>query len=227
MSKGLVLDLNEIIDISEDGASVRCPSALELNQEYVMCLDLAEARTQIYTTGQVMWSEASGRVGLRFVHLPGVVLTPIADWLFVNALASAVNAEVVTAPRLAVPGPSDPAQSALLPDYTNTLATLSAVQREVESLGTDLDRSLRLIAIRSQALVRATGAAIAMAGPDPESWSAGQARGRMLHPWASNCTWDRAFQASAFAPEKPCIARTPRPTLASIKRAAGLSASAP
>jgi len=167
MSKGLVLDLNEIIDISEDGASVRCPSALELNQEYVMCLDLAEARTQIYTTGQVMWSEASRLAGLRFVHLPESSLLQLRDWLFVNALASTVNAQVVTAPQLAVPGPSDPAQSALLPDYTNTLATLSAVQREVESLGTDLDRSLRLIAIRSQALVRATGAAIAMAGPDP------------------------------------------------------------
>jgi GAF domain/PilZ domain/Sel1 repeat len=167
MSKGLVLDLNEIVDISEDGASVRCPSALELNQEYVMCLDLAEARTQIYTTGQVMWSEASGRAGLRFVHLPESSLLQLRDWLFVNALASAVNAEVITAPGLAVPGPSDTVQSAPRPDYTNTLATLSAVQREVESLGTDLDRSLRLIAIRSQALVRATGAAIAVPATDP------------------------------------------------------------
>jgi putative methionine-R-sulfoxide reductase with GAF domain len=167
MSRGLVLDLNEIIDISEDGASVRCPSALELNQEYVLCLDLAQARTQIYTTGQVMWSEASGRVGLRFVHLPESSLLQLRDWLFVNALASAVNAQEITAPELAVPGPSDTAHSAPRADYTDTLATLSAVQREVESLGTDLDRSLQLIAIRSQALVRATGAAIAVAATDP------------------------------------------------------------
>ena len=158
MSKGLALDLNEIVDISEDGASVQCPSALELNRNYDLCLDLAEASGQIYTTGQVMWSEASGRAGLRFVHLPESSLLQLRDWLFVNALASVVNAEVITAPGLAVPGPSDTAKSAARPDYTNTLATLSAVQREVESLGTDLDACLRLIAVRSQALVRATGA---------------------------------------------------------------------
>src|SRR5260370_22541226 len=161
MSKGLVLDLNEIVDISEDGASVQCSSALELNRNYVLCLDLAEARIQIYTTGQVTWSEASGRAGLRFVQMPESALLQMRDWLFVNALASVVNAEVITAPRLAVPGPSDAAKSAPRPDYTNTLTTLSAVQREVESLGTDLDASLRLIAAQSQALVRSTRAALA------------------------------------------------------------------
>jgi hypothetical protein len=114
-----------------------------------------------------MWSEASGRAGLRFVHLPESSLLQLRDWLFVNAMASVVNAEVITKPGLAVPGPSDTAKSAPRPDYTSTLATLSAVQREVESLGTDLDASLRLIAIRSQALVRATGAAIALAATDP------------------------------------------------------------
>jgi hypothetical protein len=167
MSKGLVLDLNEIVDISEDGASVQCSSALELNREYALCLDLAEANVEIYTTGQVMWSEASGRAGLRFAHLPESSLLQLRDWLFVNAMASVVNAELITAPGLAVPGPSDPAQSAPRPDHTDTLASLSAVQRDVESFGTDLDASLRLIAIRSQALVRATGAAIALAATDP------------------------------------------------------------
>jgi hypothetical protein len=167
MSKGLVLDLNEILDISEDGASVQCPSPLELDRNYALCLDLAEARGQIYTTVQVMWSEASGRAGLRFVQLPESSLLQLRDWLFVNAMASAVNAEVIAKPGLAVPGPPETAKSVPRPDYTGTLATLSAVQREVESLGTDLDASLRLIAIRSQALVRATGAAIALAATDP------------------------------------------------------------
>jgi hypothetical protein len=115
-----------------------------------------------------MWSEASGRAGLRFIQLPESSLLQLRDWLFVNAMSSVVNAEVITAPEPAVPGPSDTAESVSRPDYTNTLATLSAVQREVESLGTDLDAALRLIAIRSQAMVRATGAAIALATTDPE-----------------------------------------------------------
>src|SRR6202011_1079092 len=127
----------------------------ELNRDYALCLDLAEAGIQIYTTVQVMWSEASGRAGLRFVQLPESSLLQLRDWLFVNAMASVVNAAVITAPGLAVPGASDTAQSAPPPDHTNALAPLSAVQREVESLGTDLDASLRLIASQSQALVRA------------------------------------------------------------------------
>lgn len=167
MSKGLVLDLNEIVDISEDGASVQCASALELDRTYALCLDLAEVSGQINTTVQVMWSEASGRAGLCFVHLPESSLLRLRDWLFVNAMASVVNAAAITAPGLATSGPSDTAKSASLPDYADTLATLSAVQREVESLGTDLDASLRLIAVRSQALLRATGAAIAVAATDP------------------------------------------------------------
>ena len=167
MSKGLVLDLNEIVDISEDGASVQCPSALELNREYPLCLDLPEANVEIYTTGQVIWSEASGRAGLRFVHLSESSLLQLRDWLFVNAMASVVNAELIASPGLAVPGPSETAQSAPRTDHTNTLAALSEVEREVESFGTDLDRCLQLIAIRSQALVRATGAAIALAATDP------------------------------------------------------------
>lgn len=167
MSKGLALELNEIVDISEDGASVQCPSALELNREYALSLDLAEANVQIYTTGQVIWSEASGRAGLRFVHLSESSLLQLRDWLFINAMASVVNAEAIAAPGLAVPGPSETAQSAPRPDHSNMLAALSEVEREVETFGTDLDASLRLIAIRSQALVRATGAAIALAATDP------------------------------------------------------------
>src|SRR5260370_36094657 len=103
MSKGLVLDLNEIVDISEAGALVQCPSPLELNRNYVLCLALAEARIQINTTGQVLWSEASGRAGLRFVQLPESSLLQLRDSLFVNALASVVKSEVITAPRLTGP----------------------------------------------------------------------------------------------------------------------------
>jgi GAF domain-containing protein/PilZ domain-containing protein/Sel1 repeat-containing protein len=166
-SKGLVLDLHEIVDISEDGASLQCPSPLALNRNYDLRLDLAEASVEIYTTAQVMWSDASGRAGFRFVQLPESSLLRLRDWLFVNAMASVLNAETTTARGLAPPVPTDPGKSAPRPDFTNTLSALSAVQREVESLGTDLDASFRLIAVRAHALVQATGAAIALAAADP------------------------------------------------------------
>ncbi|HEY6336919.1 MAG TPA: GAF domain-containing protein, partial [Candidatus Sulfotelmatobacter sp.] len=53
-------------------------------------------------------------------------------------------------------------EAAPRPNYSDTLAALAAVQREVESLGPDLVAALRLIAARAQVLVRASGAAIAL-----------------------------------------------------------------
>ena len=53
------------------------------------------------------------------------------------------------------------------PGYTDTLAAVTAVQRQVEALGPDLAAALQLISERAQTLVRASGAAIALANGDP------------------------------------------------------------
>jgi len=58
-------------------------------------------------------------------------------------------------------------ENALRPNFTDTLAAVTAVQREAESLGADLNAALTLIAARAQTLVRASGAAIALAESDP------------------------------------------------------------
>ena len=58
--------------------------------------------------------------------------------------------------------PTHPGQN-----YTDTLTAASAVQREAESLGSDLEAVLSLVASRSQSLLRASGAAIALAAKDP------------------------------------------------------------
>jgi len=47
-------------------------------------------------------------------------------------------------------------------DYTSILTALAAVKREVDSLGSDLDSTLQLLAQRAQTFTRATGAAIAL-----------------------------------------------------------------
>lgn len=47
-------------------------------------------------------------------------------------------------------------------DYTSILTAVAAVKREVESLGSDLDSTLQLLAQRAQTFTRATGAAIAL-----------------------------------------------------------------
>src|SRR5438128_1119849 len=48
-------------------------------------------------------------------------------------------------------------------DYMSIQAALHAVEREIESLGSDLDAGLQSLAERAQAFTRATGAAIALA----------------------------------------------------------------
>ena len=59
-------------------------------------------------------------------------------------------------------------EAAPRPNYTDTLAATSAVQRQVEALGSDLAAALKLIAERAQTLVRASGAAIALTESDPD-----------------------------------------------------------
>ena len=75
-SKGAMLDLHEIVDISEDGVALQCHSPLQVQSRVNLCLDLADCAQHIYTTGQVIWSNASGRAGLRFSDL-----SPESFWL--------------------------------------------------------------------------------------------------------------------------------------------------
>ncbi len=55
-SQGAMLDLHEIVDISEDGVAIQCHSPLEIEKTVNLCLDLADCAEHIYTTGQVIWS---------------------------------------------------------------------------------------------------------------------------------------------------------------------------
>jgi putative methionine-R-sulfoxide reductase with GAF domain len=173
-SQGTTLDLHEIIDISEDGVALQCHSPLEVKARVNLCLDLAECPEHIYTTGQVIWSNSSGRAGVRFSELPPKSLSRLREWLFVNVMAGVANGEIQIAGSL---GPVAPR-----PDYSDTLAAVTAVQRQVEALSSDLAGALRLIAERAQTLVRASGAAIALAASDPNFMICRASSGRDAPP---------------------------------------------
>jgi GAF domain-containing protein len=158
-SQSALLELHEIVNICEDGVAIQCHSPLEPGRSMSLCLDLAGGAEQIYTTGQVVWSTPAGRAGLRFTELPPAPLFILREWLFQNAMAGAEE----TGPGVP-PGPHVPAT----PGYTDTLAAVIAVQREVEALGPDLAGALRLIATRTQILLRASGAALALSASDPD-----------------------------------------------------------
>src|SRR6478672_2681131 len=86
-SVGMVLDLNEILDISQDGMSMQTSPPLEVNQTVSLCLDLSETKTYIHTTGQVIWSDDTGRTGIRFADMPEASISHLKEWLFLNAMA--------------------------------------------------------------------------------------------------------------------------------------------
>lgn len=162
-SQSAMLDLHEIVDISEDGMSIQCHTPLEVQTHLNLCLDLAECPQHIYTTGQVIWSNPSGRAGFRFADLPSESLARLREWLFVNVMAGVANGEAEIAAYASARNTAPPR-----PSHTDTLAAISAVQRQVENLGSDLKAALQLIAERAQSLVRASGVAIALADSDPD-----------------------------------------------------------
>lgn len=156
-SKGIALDLNAISDISEDGIAIEVNSVQETGRRFDLHLDLAESSGPVYTSGEVIWS-SSGRCGLRFAELPAPSLFRLRSWLFLNAMTAVADHQSTSDRAQLVPLE----EAAPRPNYSDTLAALAAVQREVESLGPDLVAALQLIVSRAQTLVRASGAAIAL-----------------------------------------------------------------
>ena len=174
-SASVTLDLSEIVDVSEDGISIQAVPPLAANRHVNLCIDLSETNTFIHTTGFVVWSDGSGRAGIRLPNLPDASRQQLREWLFLNALAAcaAQAAEAKSAQKIGDVLPSGEAAGAPAVeivgaparDYTALLAALAAVQKEAESFGTNLDAALQLIAERAQAFTRASGAAIGLS-PD-------------------------------------------------------------
>jgi len=75
-----MLDLHEVLNISEIGVAVQCPSPMEIDQQVDMCLDLVEAGGQISVTARVVWSDLSGRAGLGFPALVGPARQRLREW---------------------------------------------------------------------------------------------------------------------------------------------------
>jgi len=165
-SASVTLDLSEIVNISEDGISIQAVPPLEPNRHVNLCIDLSETNTYIHTTGFVVWSDGSGRAGIRLPNLPDASRQQLREWLFLNALAAcaAQAAEAKSAEEIGDLSASGEAASApaVARDYTTLLAALAAVQKEAESFGTNLDAALQLIAERAQAFTRSSGAAIGL-----------------------------------------------------------------
>jgi putative methionine-R-sulfoxide reductase with GAF domain len=90
-----VIDLSDVLDLGEEGIRIQTATPLEAGSSVNLCLDLPETKAYVHTTGEVVWSESSGKAGIHFAELPEASAKKLREWLFWNLLvASASRADV-------------------------------------------------------------------------------------------------------------------------------------
>jgi hypothetical protein len=88
---GMVVDLSELLDLHEEGFAVQTSERLETNRAVTICLDLPETRSFIHGSGEVVWSDDTGRGGIRFSALSENSRRVLKQWLFANLLIACSN----------------------------------------------------------------------------------------------------------------------------------------
>ena len=191
ISAGMALDLSEIVDISEDGVCIQASSPLKPESSLTISLDLMETKAFVSTTGKVIWSDRRGRHGIQFPEISEKSRQQLKQWLLANVVAPGVDRPSSPSPandpssslglnalrpppvreslrqspeqrRAAIAATTQEAELPASVDYSVVLSALVAVKREVETTGTDVERTLQLLAERALSLTHATGAALAV-----------------------------------------------------------------
>ncbi len=182
---GMVVDLSELLDLHEEGFAVRTSERLEPNHAVTLCLDLPETRSYIHSSGQVVWSDDTGRGGIRFSGLSESSRQVLRQWLFANLLIACSNhaarteqltrrkndndEEKLARPVLVSETPNvvpivSPVETGLASSQTRQVESLQveAVRREVREIGDDVDAVLQHVTERALSLTGASGAALAL-----------------------------------------------------------------
>jgi hypothetical protein len=158
--------------LNEDGFAVQTSQRLEVNRAVTVCLDLPETKSYIHSTGQVIWSDDTGRGGIRFSGLPEKSRQVLKEWLFANLLIGSSN-HVARTGQLAARSAAESAESAdatpvakapsIVPvsDGSAIISAVEAVRLVVRDIGDDLDAILQLVAERALSFTGASGAALA------------------------------------------------------------------
>ena len=173
----MVVDLSELLDLHEEGFAVQTSERLEMNRAVTLCLDLPETKSYIHGSGQVIWSDDTGRGGIQFSGLPESSRQILKEWLFANLLIACSNHAARTEQlahreeeKSPEPVPVTKAGSVVpISDQSGTLSSVEAVEavgREVGEIGGDVDAVLQLIAERALSLTEASGAALAFLTDD-------------------------------------------------------------
>ncbi len=79
---GIVRNLNR------EGVAVQAVGALRLQQRVRVRFELRHPRVKIDSLGEVVWADASGQCGIRFLDLPSETVRQINEWILGDLLDS-------------------------------------------------------------------------------------------------------------------------------------------
>src|ERR1700692_3736658 len=156
---GIVVDLSELLDLNEGGFAVQTGEPMEINRAVTLCLELPETNSYVHGTGQVIWSDDTGRGGIRFSALPENSQRVLKEWLFASLLIGCSNHAARTEQRVrqeqeqerqreessreaAGAVKSGGLETPLLApsqNQTDQLSALQAIRGEVQRLGNNVD----------------------------------------------------------------------------------------
>jgi putative methionine-R-sulfoxide reductase with GAF domain len=168
-------DLHEIFDMSIRGLSFQSPAQLSPGRQLSLRLDFFETGESVETSARVVWSEPSGRTGVRFRKISTPAFHQLREWLFFNMLVACAHyaaaqarrspAETVEAtPESRTSFPFSLAQTAGIPLALDPAVhpAVADIKRDLEARELGLDSALHLLAERARMFTGATGAAIAI-----------------------------------------------------------------
>lgn len=163
---GVLATPTPILDLSEDGMGLQLSDCLPLDRTLALDLDLSldsENARRIRLIGQVAWSQATGRTGVRFFSPDHSALQEIQQWLFLNAVASSRLTELLP---LASQMTGDSAEPRRVPEKELFADEESADESGNEASSpldlSPLARDTNAIVSRALALTGAKGAALAL-----------------------------------------------------------------
>lgn len=166
---GMVVDLSELLDLSEDGFAVQTSERLQKDRAVKLCLDLPETNNFIHGTGKVVWSDDAGRGGIRFSALSESSRKILKEWLLSNLLIGCSN-HAARSEQLAhreqdqMAGPTSVHESDAISPIASVVgrpASLQVLRAQIRAASDDVDVVLQRITEHAMTLTGASGAAMA------------------------------------------------------------------
>lgn len=157
---GMVVDLSELLDLNEDGFAVHTAEPLEANRPVALTLDLPETGAYIHGHGVAVWSDTSGRGGVRFSDLSDTSRRLLHEWLFANLLVACANHAARSEQRSRAVS-QEPIATASEP-----ISPMEALRQKVRACGADSAAALNLVTGCALEWTGAGGAALALLRDD-------------------------------------------------------------